>query len=206
MSSVPPPVQNKPSMHVTAILQGIYEVSVGGSGLSWAQTNASEADFYASLNVYVSGDALLWAWRGLYKAVQESNAFIANMNASPLSTEIKQNYTGQAAFVRGLAYYYLSMMWGGVPLTLEPASSDAVATSKADFSTVASAIIVDWTYAYNNIPDAQQHEDGYIDIDLDKVVDYVIKQAKKDEIGTFEHDEILFVVQAELDFNESGEE
>ena len=32
------------------------------------------------------------------------------------------------------------------------------------------------------------------------------KQAKKDEIGTFEHDEILFVVQAELDFNESGEE
>lgn len=143
--------------------QGVYEVSVGGSGLSWAQTNASEADFYASLNVYVSGDALLWAWRGLYKAVQESNAFIANMNASPLSTEIKQNYTGQAAFVRGLAYYYLSMMWGGVPLTLEPASSDAVATSKADFSTVASAIIVDWTYAYNNIPDAQQHEDGYID-------------------------------------------
>ena len=61
-------------------------------------------------------------------------------------------------------------------------------------------------YTNNGTFDVEPDEDGYIDIYLDKVVDYVIKQAKKDEIGTFEHDEILFVVQAELDFNESGEE
>ena len=36
--------------------------------------------------------------------------------------------------------------------------------------------------------------------------DFILKEAKKDGIGTFEHDEILFVVQGESEFAENQEE
>ena len=50
---------------------------------------------------------------------------------------------------------------------------------------------------------AQPDSDGYIDIDLDEVSNYVISKAKKEKMGDYEHDDILLVVQAELDFNET---
>lgn len=143
--------------------QGLYEVSVGGSGLSWSQTNGAEADRYASLNAMPAGDALLWAWRGLYKTIQECNSFIVNMNAGTLSDELKVNYTAQASFIRGLCYYYLAMMWGDVPLRIDPSTSEAVSLPKSPFTKVVEQIFIDWKYAYDNLPEDGQHEDGYID-------------------------------------------
>lgn len=63
--------------------------------------------------------------------------------------------------------------------------------------------LMDEYYTTSGVLEEQPDEDGYIDIDLDKVVDYIIKEAKKDGQGEFEHDEILFVVQAEMEYGES---
>ena len=60
-------------------------------------------------------------------------------------------------------------------------------------------------YFESGVFDAQPDKDGYVDIDLDKVVDYVVKQAKKDKMGEYEPEDILFVVQAEWDFSEQLE-
>jgi len=87
--------------------QGVYEMSVGSSGLSWSQTNGSEPDRYASLNATTAGDAVLWAWRGLYKAIQECNTFIVNMNNGSLSEDLKENYT--AGFVYSRVVLLLSL-------------------------------------------------------------------------------------------------
>ena len=65
--------------------------------------------------------------------------------------------------------------------------------------------VIDEYYAESGILDAQPDKDGYIEIDLDKVVDYVIQEAKKNDIGEFEHDEILFVVQGEMEYADSLE-
>lgn len=62
-------------------------------------------------------------------------------------------------------------------------------------------VIYDY-YATSGIFDAEPDKDGYVDIDLDKVVDYVIKKAKKENYANFEHDDVLFVVQAEMDYGE----
>lgn len=63
--------------------------------------------------------------------------------------------------------------------------------------------LIDEYYTSSGVLDEEPDQDGYIDIDLDKVVDYIIKEAKKDGQGEFEHDEILFVVQAEMEYGES---
>ena len=65
--------------------------------------------------------------------------------------------------------------------------------------------VMDEYYANSGILDADPDEEGFIDIDLDKVVDFIIKEAKKDGIGEFEHDEILFVVQGEMEYADSLE-
>lgn len=64
-------------------------------------------------------------------------------------------------------------------------------------------VIIEY-YVSSDIFNAEPDEDGYVEIDLDKVVDYVIKKAKKEGIGEFEHDEILFVVQAEMEYSEQA--
>ena len=65
--------------------------------------------------------------------------------------------------------------------------------------------VIDDYYGNSGILDAKPDDEGFIDIDLDKVVDYVIKEAKKDEIGEFEHDDIFFVVQGEMEYTDTLE-
>ena len=59
--------------------------------------------------------------------------------------------------------------------------------------------LIDEYYSESGILDAQPDEDGFIDIDLEKVVDYIVKEAKKDEMGEFDPEEMLFVVQGDME-------
>ena len=63
-------------------------------------------------------------------------------------------------------------------------------------------VIVEY-YANSGILDAAPDKDGYIEIDQDKIVDYVISQARKDKMGDFVAEDILWVVQGELEYGES---
>jgi hypothetical protein len=55
----------------------------------------------------------------------------------------------------------------------------------------------------SGILDAQPDADGCVEIDLEKIVDYIVKEAKKDEMGNYDPEEILFVVQGEMEYTES---
>ena len=43
--------------------------------------------------------------------------------------------------------------------------------------------LIDEYYSESGILDAQPDEDGYVNIDLEEVVAYIVKEAKKDEVG-----------------------
>lgn len=49
----------------------------------------------------------------------------------------------------------------------------------------------------------ESDKDGYIDVDLDEVAQYIAKQAKKDKMGEYNAEDVFFIVQAELDYNET---
>jgi len=46
-------------------------------------------------------------------------------------------------------------------------------------------------------------DEGDIEIDENELVEYVIKNAKKDGVGKFEAEEITFIVQGELEYCDS---
>ena len=63
-------------------------------------------------------------------------------------------------------------------------------------------LIVDY-YATSGCLDIEPDEEGYINIDQDEIVDYLLKEAKKEGMGEYDPDELLFVVQGEMEYGNS---
>ena len=62
--------------------------------------------------------------------------------------------------------------------------------------------ITDYYYS-SGLLDAKPDADGCVEIDTDKIVAYIIKEAKKDKIGDWLPEDIELVVQAEMEYGTS---
>ena len=63
--------------------------------------------------------------------------------------------------------------------------------------------LIDEYYSESGILDVQLDADGYVDIDLEQVVEFIVKEAQKDEVGEYDPEDILFVVQGEMEYGNS---
>lgn len=63
-------------------------------------------------------------------------------------------------------------------------------------------LIVDY-YTTSGCLDVQPDDDGYINIDQEEIVNYIVKESRKDGIGNFSADDLLFVVQGEMEYGNS---
>ena len=63
-------------------------------------------------------------------------------------------------------------------------------------------VMVDY-YSTSGCLDAQPDADGYVNIDQDEIVEYIVKEGKKDGMGEFNPEDILFVVQGEMEYGNS---
>ena len=71
-------------------------------------------------------------WQYLYELVHRSNTVIRNVKGMPVSSETIERVTGEAKFLRAMAYFRMLNCWGGVPyydescdINLEFASLDS---------------------------------------------------------------------------------
>ncbi|MBQ9285400.1 MAG: hypothetical protein IJ209_03820 [Bacteroidaceae bacterium] len=60
-------------------------------------------------------------------------------------------------------------------------------------------------YVESGLLEQEPDEDGYVDIDTEAIAKAIAERAKKDKYGTFEPDDLLWVVQGELEYGEQGE-
>ena len=63
-------------------------------------------------------------------------------------------------------------------------------------------LIVEY-YATSGCLDAEPDEEGYINIDQDEIVEFLLTEAEKDNVRGFSAEELLFVVPGEMDFGNS---
>lgn len=63
--------------------------------------------------------------------------------------------------------------------------------------------VVNDYYATSGVLDAEPDEEGFIDIDLEAVVEHVLHTAKKEQIEGLDADSVLLIVQAEGDYVDS---
>jgi len=67
---------------------------------------------------------------------------------------------------------------------------------------------IDVVLEYLDTLSSKADDDGYIDIDIEDIVSYIQKKAKKENMGPYDHDALMLLVDAELEYNEqqTGEE
>lgn len=58
----------------------------------------------------------------------------------------------------------------------------------------------------SDVLNAEPDAEGYIDVDLSGIVDFIARESKKDKVGDLTDDEILFIVQGYMDFLEQTED
>lgn len=66
------------------------------------------------------------AWIAIYNTINRANHVISkvpNVTDPLLTPSLKNQYIGEAKFIRALAYFDLARAWGGVQLILEPTAS-----------------------------------------------------------------------------------
>ncbi|MGL4851181.1 MAG: hypothetical protein ACRC3Z_00790 [Phocaeicola sp.] len=66
-------------------------------------------------------------------------------------------------------------------------------------------LIVEY-YANSGCLEVEPDAEGYISIDQDAIVDFIVAESKKDEMGPYEAEDVFFVVQGEMEYgNELGQ-
>ena len=126
------------------------EVPVRYSGFGWAQTNGNTNDMCGWLQCDYTDDLLTNAWYVMYKVINETNAFIANVESTSL--EDKDEMAAEARFLRALSYYNLAICWGDVPFKTTPSSHDGVAVPRSPRSEVLDVVRTDLEFAAKYLP------------------------------------------------------
>lgn len=63
--------------------------------------------------------------------------------------------------------------------------------------------LIDEYYIESGVLDGEADEDGFVEIDLEEIVKFIIKESKKDDMGEFDADELLLIVQGEMEYGNS---
>jgi tetratricopeptide (TPR) repeat protein len=96
----------------------------GGDGL-WVGTLNYYNDF--TTHTYRADNTLIYKiWYTIYKVVNRANHVITKvpaLDAKLISDSKKNLYTGEAYFIRALAFFDLARTWGNIPLVLTSTSS-----------------------------------------------------------------------------------
>ena len=90
-----------------------------------SSTNVATHNSYARFDCDDQGSEINKYWQAAYKAIEDANRFIYNLENSPLyneeDAEIMQ-MTGEAKCIRAMVYHDMVVMFGDIPFTFRPAS------------------------------------------------------------------------------------
>lgn len=95
-------------------------------------------------------------WRSLYRAINNANTLIANAEGSEVSNI--DGAVGQAYFLRGLSYFYLTQWWGEIPIITVENQGDAANVGQSPVRDIYDVIISDLQNAESLLPDSFPEE------------------------------------------------
>jgi len=125
--------------------------------------NIASGGFYTTqgpaqdLNTLTFGPSTLFLtgnspWDQFYQAIGVANDIIDKLPKGKASDSVKTQVLGEAYFMRGMLYFNLVRMFGGVPLRTKPASQDDIHLPRANKDSVYSLIISDFDKAKVMMP------------------------------------------------------
>lgn len=118
--------------------------------------NGMENPPVALYNSDLSGanDPLNFYWTRLYSALNSTNAAIARIPESPISTSLKQTRLGEVHFLRAFYLWHIVETWGGVHLSTEEVISVQTTANRTSVDEFYNQIFNDLEFAIENLPES----------------------------------------------------
>ncbi|MBS1663777.1 MAG: RagB/SusD family nutrient uptake outer membrane protein [Bacteroidetes bacterium] len=143
-------LMNNYSWHVYGDLpSGEYEVNGGLDAFNQPICSGQ----FIGLNV----GSWEWNWQNYYQLIQQINLVITKVPDIPLSSftnpDLKKQIIGEAYFLRAYTYFYMTRIWGDVPLKLAPDLdvSQAINIPRTPAATVWAQCLADCQTAEGNL-------------------------------------------------------
>ena len=97
-------------------------------------------------------------WRDLYTAIGDANSVMTNVKGNNKISKVTQDLViGETLFLRALAYYHLTALWGDVPYFLEDLPLDQVAVlGRTDMTKIRTQMVEDLILSESLLPSANQ--------------------------------------------------
>lgn len=144
-------------MRDDGMVSGYFGLSIGmgtyADELDYFGTNANNLKLY-SHNVTASDNIISNWWSRAYYLIYAANDIIQGLeNSSNISVEEKNNFRGQALFVRGFLHGLLVELYGDVPYINTPNYLENKSVARMSINTVYDGIIDDLTSAVSLLQD-----------------------------------------------------
>jgi len=127
---------------------------LGGDNTAFFGTVVYQSHF-GQHNVRADNGTIQTAWGAIYKGIDRANHVIAkvpNVTDPKLTAALKNQYLGEAYFLRALAYFDLVRVWGGVQIFTTPNIEDKQGVPRSDTTAVFAQVLSDLIQAEALIP------------------------------------------------------
>lgn len=162
-----------------AALTGVYESFQSNDYYVWDKIifeDVRSDNYYAGgdnpeifqvddINVSPTNGRVFNAWSAIYNAISKANLVVerAPLIEQDITEEQRDQFTGQALFLRAYHYYNLVKLWGGVPLiteTIKSVDPSEVRVSRSSVEEVYAQILTDLETAVELLPDTYGNDAG----------------------------------------------
>lgn len=100
-----------------------------------------------------SGEVVPTIWNRSYSAIFKANYFLENIEPVEMDAALKAQYIAEVRFLRAYEYFYLSVMYGGVPLITKVLTIDEANTqSRNTLEEIVTFAISELTEAAKDLP------------------------------------------------------
>jgi hypothetical protein len=130
---------------VTAPVYGSDDITVLRAGNKFMY---SDFDVFSANS---SSPAYTNMWIYLYNTIKQSNALLANYSNATVPEDSKNVVAGQAYFFRAISYFYLTRLWGAVPLVETTVTDYTIKVSQPQ--DIYTLIVSDLQKAETMVPD-----------------------------------------------------
>lgn len=131
---------------------------LSGDNVQWTGSQSQVQEFINN-RVNPENSTISSTWNGIYRTINRANNVInalVNYEGDGIPTSVKDNVLGQAHAIRGLAYFDLVRVWGGVPLITEPTAKvgDNIGIERSTVAQTYQQVIDDLNLADDLLPSA----------------------------------------------------
>ena len=100
-------------------------------------------------------------WQNLYRVILNCNTIIERVSGNgAISEDVQTDVIADARFIRGMAYWHITNLWGDAPFYTEVLPLEEIASlERTDQATIIASVLDDLTFAQSNLPSSFQNED-----------------------------------------------